>query len=132
MFRKIHSIAFALGIQSQQAKRIDREHDYQGDAESRDGRDTASDRLGDQELRATAVKETCQRRTVIWSERSGGSIFPCGKESERKGAPYAAQPMYRPGADWIVDAQVFEKFHARYDDKTSDSSRRMDPVGLTQ
>src|SRR6478752_1591158 len=80
MFRKIHAVGFALGIKAEQAKRIDREHHYQGDAESRDGRDTASDRLGDQELGAAAIKETCQRRAVIRSERSSSSILSCGKE----------------------------------------------------
>src|ERR1041385_7899124 len=31
--------------------------------------------------------------------------------------------MYRPGADWIVDAEIFEEFHTRHDNEARDTSK---------
>jgi len=132
MFRKVHAIGFALGIKTQQANALTASMTTRADPECRDGRDTASDRLGDQELGAAAIKEAMSAahcyldRAVRWRHTSLAA-----KESERKGAPYAAQPVYRRQRRLDRRCAGYRAVpHRQRRQSRQLLQRRMEPVGL--
>src|SRR6266852_7135146 len=133
MLVQIESIEFAFFGHAQQSGGIDRVHDRQGDPEGSQGDACASDCLGDEHLRSTAVEKAFQRGRVVGTGWARYPVLAAGEQSKRERSPDAANAMHRDRADGIVNSQPLQQLDPENHDPSSyasqeDGASRSDPV----
>src|SRR5437762_8600259 len=133
---EIQTVGFTFTLDPQDSHRIYGIHHSQSNREGRSCDDGAADDLGRQQTRTAAIEKALERSRVVSSDWSCRSKLAGREQTERKSAPDTAKSVYRPCADWIINAQVFQQFDAGDHNEACNSSqqngsRRSHPVTRT-